>query len=447
MARLTHLDQIQPDPRNPRAIDDASLTALQFSEETFGDLSGLVWNRRTGHLVSGHQRLKALRGIASARGVEIELKDGEVYVSGEPALRFPVREVDWPIEKQRAANVAANNPHIGGKFTDGLASILEELTASNAELVSGLRLDLIEIPDLEEDPDASPGGGPDDDVDHLTKRIAELEVTWRTELGQVWRIPSKTVPGRAHRVVCGDSTAASSYQKACGNETPWIMVTDPPYGVKYDPNWRTELDTQKPVRATGKVLNDDTVEWTEAYRLFQGDVAYVWHAGLYAGTVAANLQETGLEPRAQIIWVKQHFAFGRGDYHWQHEPCWYVVRKGRPGRRTDDRSQVTTWPIANNNPFGGGHNEDDEATGHGTQKPLECMQRPIRNHNLPDGTCVYDPFLGSGTTLVAAEREGHICVGCELSPGYLAVILQRCANLGLEPILESDASDKVEDDA
>src|SRR5207302_6941073 len=167
-------------------------------------------------------------------------------------------------------------------------------------------------------------------------------------------------------------------------------------------------------RQTGTVVNDQQVDWSAAYGLFPGDVAYVWHAGVHAAEVAVGLESAGFRIRSQIIWAKQHFALSRGNYHWQHEPCWYVVRQGRSARWCGDRKQSTLWEISNLNPFGSGK-PSDIATGHGTQKPVEVMRRPIVNHT-ERGELVYDPFLGSGSTLVAAEDSGRICYGIEIDP-------------------------------
>jgi len=125
----------------------------------------------------------------------------------------------------------------------------------------------------------------------------------------------------------------------------------------------------------------------------------------------------------QIIWAKSNFPIGRGDYHVRHEPCWYAVRKGQAAHRTEDRTQTTLWQINLDKNVEGGHS---------TQKPVECMARAIRNHNFSD---VYDPFLGSGTTMVAAEQLGRICYGMEIEPKYVAVALERMAGMGLEPKL------------
>jgi DNA modification methylase len=212
------------------------------------------------------------------------------------------------------------------------------------------------------------------------------------------------------------------------------MVTDPPYGVNYDPQWREEYD-QFEMHSVGKVENDDTADWTDAWQLFEGDVAYVWHAGVFAADVAMQLASTKLQIRNQIVWRKQHFVFGRGAYHWQHEPCWYAVRKGKSAQWCGDRTQSTVWDISNANPMGGGDRE--EKTTHGTEKPLECMARPIRNHG-DVGDIVYEPFSGSGTTIIACEQLGRKCRAVEISAAYTAVAIDRWATAtGQTPVLIS----------
>jgi DNA modification methylase len=203
---------------------------------------------------------------------------------------------------------------------------------------------------------------------------------------------------------------------------PHLMVTDPPYGVSYDPSWRARRGLGAGKLAQGKVLNDDRVDWREAYALFPGDVAYIWHGALYGDVAAAGLAACGLQPRAQIVWAKQHFTLGRGDYHWKHETCWYAVREGKISHWQGDRTQTTVWEIANNNPFGNPQRE--QSWGHGTQKPIECMRRPIANNSRP-GQAIYDPFLGSGSSLIAAEMTGRVCYGVELNPAYVDVVVRR----------------------
>ena len=227
-----------------------------------------------------------------------------------------------------------------------------------------------------------------------------------------------------HRLLCGDATIGGDVQRLLNGVVPLLMVTDPPYGVDYDPEWRTDVGINKTHQnvSTGKVNNDNQSDWQPAWDLFPGDVLYVWHGGLHAAQVAQGLEAVGFLIRSQIIWVKQSLVIGRGHYHWQHEPCWYAVRKGKTGSWEGDRKQATIWSIPNTHPTQGDAN--DKRTKHSTQKPVECMRRPIINNSSP-GQAVYDPFLGSGTTLIAAETEGRVCYGMEIDPIYCDVIVKR----------------------
>ena len=131
-----------------------------------------------------------------------------------------------------------------------------------------------------------------------------------------------------HRLLCGDSTSAADVKKLLGSVRPHLMVTDPPYGDEYDPAWRARAGVNLNKHRLGKVANDNKADWREAWALFPGSVAYVWHAGRYASTVQESLTAVGFDVRSQIIWAKDRFALSRGHYHWQHEPCWYAVRNG-----------------------------------------------------------------------------------------------------------------------
>jgi DNA modification methylase len=236
-----------------------------------------------------------------------------------------------------------------------------------------------------------------------------------TRPGDLWML------GR-HRLLCGDSTSATDVAKCLNGVEPHLMVTDPPYGVEYKPNWRNEADRANGkkigARAVAPVHNDERADWSEAWALFPGDVAYVWHGGNKAHIVAESLIVNDLNIRAQIIWSKNNMVIGRGDYHPKHEPCWYAVRKNKKGRYVGGRKQTTVWDIDKN---------IKSETGHSTQKPVECMKRPIEN-NSSIGQAVYDPFLGSGTTIIAAEMTGRVCHGLELSPEYCDIIVQRWEN-------------------
>lgn len=234
-----------------------------------------------------------------------------------------------------------------------------------------------------------------------------------------------------HRLLCGDSTKADDVEKAMGGCKPILMVTDPPYGVNYDPTWRHKAGITNSSRQ-GKVANDDKVDWSQTYALFSGDVTYVWHADRYAAEVAYNLNSAGFEIVCQIIWNKQQIVMSRGDYHWKHEPCWYAVKKGKKHNWQGSRKEASVWDITSILQSSK-QKDEDAAEFHGTQKPVECMARPIRN-NTYERESVYDPFLGSGTTMVAAHQLNRKCIGIEISPQYCQIIVDRM--LKLDPNIE-----------
>jgi DNA modification methylase len=214
-----------------------------------------------------------------------------------------------------------------------------------------------------------------------------------------------------------------------GGLSPVLMVTDPPYGVDYDPTWRNRAGVSNSKRR-GRVENDDRADWREAWALFPGDVAYVWHGALHSRTVVDSLAACGFAMRAQIIWAKDRLVLGRGDYHWQHEPCWYAVRDR--GHWKGGRKQTTLWQISSR--------AQDTQTVHGTQKPVECMRRPME-HSSAAGQAVYDPFSGSGTAIIAAEMCGRACCAIELSPIYVDVAVRRWqAFTGETAMLEGSGS-------
>ncbi len=200
--------------------------------------------------------------------------------------------------------------------------------------------------------------------DRLEDILAGLRSSGLTDPDSTRKYPRTPSLGPAiygcWEIDCGDSTSAADVEPVLTGSRPDLMVTDPPYGVNYHPSWRRCLGSG--ALAQGKVLNDDRAVWRQAYALFTGDVAHVWHGALHGDVAAADLAACGLQLRAQIVWVKQHFTLSRGHYHWQHENCWYAVRKGKAGHWQGDRTQTTVCEIANNNPFGNRHREQSWGT-------------------------------------------------------------------------------------
>lgn len=398
------LEKAIENPRNPNKHPEAQIKLLANIIKVQGWRNPITISRLSGFITKGAGRRKA----AELLGVS----------------QVPLDYQDYENEAAEYADLIADNriAELAEPDLDLVKDILESIEGLDAEL-TGYNLDDL---GMAEEPPEDPGAQLD--------KAEELQHEWKTEYGQVWEIPSKASPGKMHRLMCGDSTNQEDVGKLLDGKTPFIMVTDPPYGVEYDPNWRVECGANQ--RANGApIQGDDKFDWTDTYKLFPGSVIYVWHASIFSIDVGLNIRDAGFQIRAVIIWNKDNFAFGRGNYHWKHEPCWYAVRKNRSGKWCGDRKQSTVWDIPNINSFANGTTAEEKGlVGHGNQKPLECMARPIRNHGGKDDD-VYDPFLGSGTTMIAAERSGRICFGMEIDPKYCAVILQRCLDMGLEPVL------------
>ena len=383
------IETLSPDPANVRKHGQRNMDAIKASLRRFGQQKPIVVDAK-GIVLAGNGTLAAARELGWR---EIQIVRTEL--SGSQATAFGIAD-------NRSAELA--------EWDEKLADVLASLKAEDFPLEEiGFDLDELEAlkPEVKSDADAEP------QID----KAEELRAKWGVELGQVWELGE-------HRITCGDSTSAEVVKRLLRDEKPHLMVTDPPYGVNYDASWREDAGLAGAGIAKGKVLNDDRADWREAWALFPGDVAYVWHAGVMAGSVSESLVAIDFVIRSQIIWAKQVFAIGRGDYHWQHEPCWYAVRKGATGHYNGDRTQSTLWEI---------DKPQKSETGHSTQKPIECMERPIRNNSKP-GELVYEPFSGSGTTIIACERTGRKCRAIELNPAYVAVAIQRWADAtGKEP--------------
>ena len=374
---LRPLDAVRPYANNPRQNDDA-VEAVAESIRRFGFRQPIVVDA-DGVIVAGHTRYRAAQRLG--------LATVPVHVA-----------TDLTADEVRAYRLADNKTAELASWDTSMLSI--ELDALRG---AGIDWTLLGFDEEELAKLLAPAG-----TEGLTDpdAVPEKPVDPVTKPGDLWLLGK-------HRLLCGDSTSAPDVARLLDGAVPTLMVTDPPYGVEYDPEWRMDAGLTGNTARMGKVMNDDRADWTEAWKLFPGDVAYVYHAGVFASTVQQSLERAGFAIRAQIIWAKDRLALSRGDYHWQHEPCWYAVREGGKGHRTDDRTQTTLWSIPA---------RDDAGHGHGTQKPVECMERPVRNH-LAD--TVYEPFAGSGTTVIACERTGRACIAMELDPGYCDVIVRR----------------------
>jgi DNA modification methylase len=372
------VSRLIPSPRNARTHSDGQIAEIAGSIRAFGFTNPILVGEE-GDIVAGHGRLAAARQLGLAEVPVVPLR-------GLTAL-------------QRRQLVLADNRIAlnAGWDLEMLRVELTELSALGADL-STLGFTPNELAAA-----LTPAGGlglTDED------EVPELAQAAVTRAGDIWCLGP-------HRLACGDSTDAATVTALLGDQRPQLMVTDPPYGVEYDPGWRHRAGVNRSKRL-GKVRNDQQADWGAAWALFPGNIAYVWHGALHATTVAESLTKQDFTIRAQIIWAKERLVIGRGDYHWQHEPCWYGVRT--KGNWTGDRKQTTLWTISSR--------DQDTETAHGTQKPVECMRRPMLNNSSP-GQSVYEPFLGSGTTLIAAQTTGRACLAIELEPRYVDVAIRR----------------------
>jgi hypothetical protein len=253
-----------------------------------------------------------------------------------------------------------------------------------------------------------------------------------------------------HRVICGDCTDPQVVGRLLGDAKPQLLVTNTPYGIELDSEWRdraglngcgqAEASYMKHRTAghTETTISGDTrADWSEAFALLPFlQVGYVWHASKFTSEVLAGLLRIGFIHHQQIIWDKQRTVLTRTLYWFQHEPCGFVRMKNAPWYgKAGENSTIWSCPSPK---FIFSGSEKEEKFDHPTQKPMEVMRRPILNHTLP-GEAVYDCFLGSGTTLIAAEQTGRACLGVELDPKYVDVICRRWQMYtGKQAVLDGD---------
>lgn len=388
---LEQPESLLASPRNPKIHPKAQQDALDAAISEVGFIAPVIVNDQTQHVLDGHAR------------VEIAISRGEATV--------PVLHVNVPEEKE--GTVLATFDPIGAlAVTD--QSVLDELIAAShatdQTLVEFLASIKSEQPKVlnEDDADLTPPAEP------ITKP------------GDLWILGE-------HRLLCGDSTNAEDVVRLMDGGSPRLLMTDPPYGVAYDPTWRDRAQAIRlgPGRAMIPSGDDAPHDWSAAFGLSHLEVAYCWAPpGAQQYLTQRMLEDAGFDVRQQLIWVKPMAPLSRSAYHWRHEPCWYGVRHGRQAGWIGDRSQTTVIEAASPTHIMSGSDED--ATEHATQKPIDCMLL-VGNH---DGD-VYDPFSGSGTTLIAAEQLGRRCYAMEIEPQYVQVILQRWARVtGRDPVRE-----------
>jgi DNA modification methylase len=419
--------ELVANPANWRLHPKEQQRALAGALSEVGWVAQVLVNQRTGHLVDGHLRVELAisKGEPSVPVTYVDLSEGEE--------RTVLATLD-PLTAMATAD-AAKLEELLRDLTpsdDALRAMLDELAQSNGIKRAGLT-NPDELPPV---PDA-----------------ADVYV----QPGDLWQLGD-------HRLLCGDATNAADVARLLGADEPTLLATDPPYGVSLDPTWcdgvynalgpaerpylridgqPDALDaTRPPGRAHGRtrghrnttVSGDTRVDWSDAFALVPSlTVGYVWHAGVHAAAVAEGLARIGFEIVAQVIWDKGLFAIGRSWYHWAHEPCWVVRKAGGKVPFRGLRDQATIWRAPSPKMIMSGSTEVkvDHPTqkpvvkvDHPTQKPVVLAEIPIRNH-LRAGESVYDPFLGSGTTLIAAERLSVRCLAIEIDPRYVQVALER----------------------
>ena len=386
------LSALIPYARNARTHSEAQVALIAGSIREFGFVNPVLVDGANG-IIAGHGRVLAARQLGLAR--------------------VPVIELAWLTEAQKRALVLADNRLAERAGWD------RDMLALEAADLSELGVDLCDLGFEAAEIDALLHGDAADPREEETPEAPAVPVS---RPGDLWLLGP-------HRLLCGSATEPADVARLLGGMKPQLMATDPPYGVAYDPGWRNRAGLSETKR-TGKVLNDDRADWRAAWALFPGDVAYVWHGALHATTVAESLVACGFDIRSQIIWSKERLVLSRGDYHWQHEPCWYAVRQKGRARWNGDRKQTTLWSIPSRG--------EDATTVHGTQKPVEAMRRPMLNNSAP-GQPVYEPFSGSGTSLIAAESCGRVSLSMELDPAYVDVaVLRWQAYAGATATLDGD---------
>lgn len=421
--------ELVANPANWRTHPKHQRAALKGVLAEVGWVQSVIVNVTTGRLVDGHLRVE------------------EAAFAGE---KVPVVYVDLTEAEERIV-LASLDPLAALAGTDDgkLAELLRAVTVSDGDLALLLR---------------SLAPGPAEgltDPDDVPEPPEEPYV----KAGDLWLLGG-------HRLLCGDATDPIDVARLLDGAAPTLLATDPPYGVQLDQTWRdgvyngprkrvkgwgvvagaakpymmreaSEAKERRPRRPGHRMTShtntsismDTRADWSEAFALVPSlQVGYVWYASIHTLEVLQGLLGIGFEIAAQVIWDKGIFSVGRSWYHWAHEPCVVIRRPGVPHLFIGEKDQGTIWRAPSPKRLGGGSKEDKED--HPTQKPVLLSEIPIRNHLRP-GESVYEPFSGSGTTLMAAERLGRRCYAMEIDPKYAQVAIERWQRFtGLEALRE-----------
>jgi DNA modification methylase len=338
-----------------------------------------------------------------------EVLAGNTQLAAAKQLGWPAIAVVWVDDDDLRAKAFAladnHTAELGSYDTVALAEMVG-LVAADAELLGATSYTAADLAEL--NARARQGRTDVDDIPELD----EAEPVARP--GDRWRLGE-------HRLICGDARDPAVIAALLAGDEPQLMVTDPPYGVELDLAWRQAWDGAPRIGPTS-IEGDEIADWSPAYELVPSiRVAYVWHAATHSATVIAGLQRVGFEVAYQIVWDKQFHAFGHAAawYRWAHEPC-VVVRRNGSLPWYGDHSQGTIWRA----PSPRQPQAAEERVDHPNQKAMAVIEPPIENH-LRGGELVFDPFLGSGTTLLAAEIHGRRCLGVEIDPKFVDLIVAR----------------------
>ena len=375
------VDTLVPYARNARVHDEAQVAQIAASIKEWGWTNPLLIDPKGG-LIAGHGRLLAaqLLGIEEvpcmvARGWTKAQRQAYVIADNQLALAADWDDGLLKLELGELVGLDFNVDLLG--FED---KTLSNLLSSNGEVV-------------------------EDEPPPVPKKAT-------SKLGQLWALGD-------HRVLCGDATVAAQRETLMGGNAAALMATDPPYGVDYGKIVGSRKNQKK--GGWADIENDGLTDDEMANLLDaslggeQATVAFVWHpAGARRWLFWKALEKNGWRIAQEIVWVKNALVFGRSDYQWRHEPCIYAKKEGSPSQ--DDRTETTVWE--ENKPSG---------SDHPTGKPVALFVRPVKNHSRV-GEIAFDPFLGSGTTLIACEQLNRRCFGIEIEPKYVDVVLARWEN-------------------